>query len=118
MAVDSLSVPASMTKVLETAKGRRYLEDIIQKYTRCATTVQKSSVLCASVQEEDLKAFKKDFETNIMSKTCKVRTYKSPLVVSHPYSFVVCFFIPEYFWKHFTEVCMELYLNATHMFVF
>ena len=86
LADDSLPISPAISKVLVTPKGRRYLDDIVQKYPRCSATVQNSCLLCASVDEETLKDFKEDFEANIVSKTCKVRTCQKGLVTigQHP----------------------------------
>ncbi|KAK7097063.1 uncharacterized protein [Littorina saxatilis] len=72
LADDSLTVPDATLMLLETTKGRQYLKDMMQKHPNCSAKVQNSCVVCAALKEEDLRAFKEEFESAILTKTCTV----------------------------------------------
>ncbi|XP_076468322.1 uncharacterized protein LOC143299086 [Babylonia areolata] len=65
-----LSDPVS--RILETSRGKVYVEDMVQRFPGCAAKVQNFQLLCAAFCDLTLQPFKTEFERNVLCRTCKV----------------------------------------------
>ena len=70
----SLPEPECVIRVLKTGEGKRYLDDLIRIYPKCSAQVSTSCVLCAATGEDELQAFVKELERNLVKKVLQVRT--------------------------------------------
>ncbi|KAL8558368.1 hypothetical protein ACOMHN_061247 [Nucella lapillus] len=69
---DAILLSDPIFKILETSRGKIYVEDMVQRYPGCSARVQDSRLLCAAVSGEHLQSFQSEFERSVVRKTCKV----------------------------------------------
>ena len=75
MTEEIVALSDTLAGIFDSTKGRAYLEDLVQRYPKCSAKVQGSSLFLAAFKEEDLQAFKTEFERNILHQICKACIY-------------------------------------------
>ena len=69
---ESFVLPQSTIKLLESAKGKEYIESLNHKFPDCSIDIQGCDVVCASKSDQQLQAFQNFFENLFVVQKCKV----------------------------------------------
>ncbi|KAK7487001.1 hypothetical protein BaRGS_00021817 [Batillaria attramentaria] len=74
LAENRRSVPSSISTILQTPQGQRYLDEVNQQYLRCSIEVQESTIICAGLDMREVNSLLEDIVGNIRREICEVPT--------------------------------------------